>query len=391
MNELTSRKHHVWKFGIIALMCVVMMGCSSDTAPAEGEDCDDEGATQSGYICEDGSWVLDEEDDKDAGVDDAGADDAGAEDAGADDTGTEDAGTEDTGTEDAGECEPESDEEFCERHFANCGELTADDNCHEERTVDCGECDEGECGEAVANLCGCPCEIDGECYADGEPSEESQCLVCDSEEDEHDFVALADGTECDDGDECTEALGECAEGECVTQPFCEGSDADCGCDECEDCTESDGWVDDGEPYECCDGPDEACMCQDEELREHFCDGTECAYEVVSRRTTFFDCEECGPLQECAPAETQCVEEPDCEEAGDCGLGEQCCAGECISVGASCTDCGSDDDCPMGQQCCEAECISQWDSCDEVCESDDDCGMGQECCEGECIFQWQGCE
>lgn len=54
-------------------------------------------------------------------------------------------------------CAPESDDEFCERQRANCGDLTAPDNCGVDRTVTCGSCiapDECGAGE-FDNVCGC--------------------------------------------------------------------------------------------------------------------------------------------------------------------------------------------------------------------------------------------
>jgi hypothetical protein len=96
--------------------------------------------------------------------------------------GTDDGATTDDGGGDGADgCQPETDQEMCERLDFECGELTDLDNCGNERTVDsCGDesqvCDEfqtcggggteGQCGctqtscEAAGVLCG---EIDDTC------------------------------------------------------------------------------------------------------------------------------------------------------------------------------------------------------------------------------------
>ena len=56
-------------------------------------------------------------------------------------------------------CVPESDDDLCIRLSATCGELTAPDNCGDERTVaSCGTCATGTCGGGgSANVCGATC------------------------------------------------------------------------------------------------------------------------------------------------------------------------------------------------------------------------------------------
>jgi hypothetical protein len=51
-------------------------------------------------------------------------------------------------------CVPESLTAFCTRVGANCGEVTAEDNCGTARTASCGSCGNGmTCG--ASNVCGC--------------------------------------------------------------------------------------------------------------------------------------------------------------------------------------------------------------------------------------------
>jgi hypothetical protein len=59
------------------------------------------------------------------------------------------------------QCTPEEDTQFCARLGANCGMLTADDNCGESRTAVCGTCASGtSCGGS--NVCGCEPETAAE-------------------------------------------------------------------------------------------------------------------------------------------------------------------------------------------------------------------------------------
>ncbi len=57
-----------------------------------------------------------------------------------------------------GPCTPETNTQFCDRLGAECGNLTADDNCGDSRTVNCGSCGGGETcgGGGVDNVCGEP-------------------------------------------------------------------------------------------------------------------------------------------------------------------------------------------------------------------------------------------
>jgi hypothetical protein len=53
-------------------------------------------------------------------------------------------------------CTPESARDLCGRLGKNCDEVTALDNCGQQRTVNCGDCDPlWTCGLDVPNVCGC--------------------------------------------------------------------------------------------------------------------------------------------------------------------------------------------------------------------------------------------
>lgn len=127
-------------------------------------------------------------------------------------------------------CVAETDDEFCDRLLKTCDVVTAEDNCGVERSVNCGACADGEtCGQVEANVCGCPCTIDGDCVLSGTVNPDNPCLRCDPTMDRMDWSAAV-GVECDDADACT-MLSTCtAEGTCVADvadPGCSGLDTDC--------------------------------------------------------------------------------------------------------------------------------------------------------------------
>ena len=119
-------------------------------------------------------------------------------------------------------CEPETDEIFCSRQGKDCGSLSANDNCGAARTVDCGTCGDGEtCGEMAANVCGCPCLIDGACVAADAINPNNFCEICDPESNVSDWT-IATGRACNDGDMCTE------NDVCDASAACAGTAKDCG-------------------------------------------------------------------------------------------------------------------------------------------------------------------
>ncbi len=270
----------------------------------------------------------------------------------------------------------------------------------EQPDADAGtDADVGQDAEQIEEEC--DCEISDGCYQEGETAGSNECLICDPDEADDAFSTVADGTPCDDiDDECAEEQGSCQGGNCSSVPICEGSDADCGCDECVDCTEKDEWVQEGDEYDCCDDG-EACVCQDEIFHEYSCDGTECSLEETDERTVVSDCEVCedNDNDECVDGVCECV--PDCDDAdcgddgcggscGDCSDDEDCDEGLCVP-----DECEEDGDCGSSQQCCEDECIPDSDQCDDNggngCTSDADCGDFAQCCsDGVCYPNTMQC-
>lgn len=259
---------------LVASMASCTIGDALDE-PRPGDDCDDEGATEGDLVCEDGVWVRDDDDDLDAGHDTGDVDhDIGHEDTGPDadaDTGQEcepesdhefcerlevecgeiiendncgDARGVDCGQFDEFRCdEPRechlaeddeqletnicvcpdvddgSDDEVCDLVGAECGAIDPGEFCQEWQEldeIDCGGCPEGiDCGDEIPNVCGCPCQIDGECYAEGQVDPDNECYVCDPDKADDAFVE-------DDG-KCAECQ-ECDSGSCVDGDQCPDPD-----------------------------------------------------------------------------------------------------------------------------------------------------------------------
>lgn len=74
-------------------------------------------------------------------------------------------------------CIPETDETLLEISGLECGEFEVMDRCGYRRILEPGDvCAEGvRCDD---NICGCPCEIDGNCYRDGANNPENDCQEC---------------------------------------------------------------------------------------------------------------------------------------------------------------------------------------------------------------------
>jgi hypothetical protein len=138
---------HALKFALAGVLLTT--SCSYD--PGFEVSCDSEGQTEGTKVCRDGVWV----------VEGTAADGGG-------DTGPTDMGPADMPLpEDTGMCTPETDAGFCSRLGKDCNEVTDQDNCGFQRTVDCGMCADPETcgGNGEANVCGCTPESDLE-YCD---------------------------------------------------------------------------------------------------------------------------------------------------------------------------------------------------------------------------------
>ena len=457
------RARRLWTLLIVACFAFTV-ACSSSDDPAEfevGDDCDSEGAIENNLICIDGTWVDEipsqpqdvgvdanevsppaedagDGDDVDDHEDVGGEDDTGeALDAGTDDTGTDDdVGTDDdAGTDDdvGEECEPENDDEFCERHQVQCGTFTADDNCDEARTVDCadigdlecsdpelcmlaedeadldtnicacpsldpsdpsaactyanaecgtitpeevcadwddlgdvdcGECSgDEECGTDIPNICGCPCEIDGDCFAANETDGDNVCSICDPDQSTDAFVDVEDGTECD-----TNAV--CDTGDCVCDDgyeLCNGEcvDVNTDPDHCGDCNEPCSTDDPNAEAQCTQG-----------LCEVACLDCEIGGVCVEAQETDDDnvCSICDPDQSTdayvdAEDGTECDANAVCD-TGDCVCDDdhELCDDQCVDFSTNIDHCGDCNE-PCSTDASDAEAMCVESSCEIECDDD----------------------
>lgn len=228
------------------------------------------------------------------------------------------------------ECVAETDDTFCTRFGAACGSLENLDNCGDSRVVDCGACSGEEvCGERAPNVCGCPCEIGQDCFADGAQNPDNPCEVCDPAQSTSAWT-IASGRSCDDGDQCTEndvcgADGTCA-GDAVqcTAPQCRTASCDPDTGACVESNSPDGMA--------CLGGGPSCVA-------HECSSGTCQDRV---RTG------------------SCLINGDCYEHGDRNPSNECewchassSSSWTVATGQSCTDDGltcTDDVCDSSGSC-----------------------------------------
>ena len=147
----------------------------------------------------------------------------------------------------------------------------------------------------------------------------------------------------------------CSSDTCVN--YCEGTNTSCGCTNCANCNNLDGWVDMGVPYSCCDG-DKACTCQKQEYRDYSCLGASCNSIVTNTRVNKSNCAECSSSESCLN-----------------GACQSNCAGTDTSCGSiSCINCNNSDGCSgnsyLDYYCSGTSCIYTSDDC-----SDCSCSCG----------------
>ena len=122
---------------LLATMLTSFLGSSCNYDPGFGDiACDQEGAVEDGRTCKDGYWVetADQLDAGDVAVDVIDVPDMAPD-----------------------LCVPEDDPPMCARLGLNCDDVTAQDNCGAERTLNCGVCEDPQTcgGGGTANVCGC--------------------------------------------------------------------------------------------------------------------------------------------------------------------------------------------------------------------------------------------
>jgi len=233
------------------------------------------------------------------------------------------------------------------------------------------------------------CLVDGNCYSDGDFGP-SNCLVCDSKDNNEGFKAAA-GSKCDDGASCTTGDACNAAGECVgtpSGPDCCVKDSDCGGgDACKTGTCEAGKCKVTAKPKCCSSG--ACCdlvanqpkaanskCADDVLKtEYKCNGKE-----VQKRTAFAGCNGvatglCSKIEKFwAWSDWQTV--LTCSGTQACKIGGDG-IGACSGGGDKCT---KDTDCNDGNSCTKDTCSG---TCSHTlvsgcCNFDSDCDDGNKC-------------
>ena len=326
----------------------------------------------------------------------------------------------------------EDDAAICEEVDRQCGSFEPFDVCGLAwdgfDTVDCGfdECPEDECGVIGDNECGCHCEIDDVCLADGDADADNPCMICDSEQDEHAYVPVEDGVSCGENRVC-EAEEEETASACVCAEGYQDCDGDCvdvrsnaqHCGQCGNACEDDDFCVDGsceaecpEELDECDGQ---CVdtdsdadhcggcgegCDEVEGGQAQCDGGECSYSCDSDDHDPCELSAASDGSEGADTKRVCVDtDASIDHCGECnnecelveggesecigGSCEQSCAiadqtpcqlsvqprYECVDIGSDidhCSECG--DACDEGE-ICEPEGVGIGE-CDECSPGDD---------------------
>lgn len=269
------------------------------------------------------------------------------------------------------ECVPETNDVFCTRLTKDCDEVTNLDNCGVERTVDCGPCPGNEvCGESAENVCGCPCEIDGQCYPAGAINPMNECQECNPGASTSAWSNRSGS--CDDGDPCTED-DACSQGTCAGTPKTCSAPGQCQSAQCQSSTG---------------------LCQTVDLTGSTCDdGNACTTSDSCAAGTCTglerSCPDPGPCKtaSCDPVTGDCVTMnlPDgtsCDDGDACTSNETCSAGVCEPQAlVFCT--------PSGP-CKTSECNPATGSCEESnrldgasCNDNNACTTNDQCTSGSC--------
>lgn len=257
-------------------------------------------------------------------------------------------------------CSPETVAAFCDRLGAECGPLTALDNCGSERTVMCGACEgvnvceQNSCGctpqTCAANICG---QVADGC---------GNIINCGS--------CTQDGEVCGGG-----GANRCGEGECAPET-CESLDARCGligdgCGEVLECGACQG------TGETCTGQN-ACLCTPE-TRDQFCErlGARCGTATGNDNCGAERTENCGTCTapDTCDANNRCACQGESHTAlcdahpnilcGSAEVQNQC--GQTVEI--NCGDCSGQFD-----ACNDNQCQCQGESNAALCASRDyNCG------------------
>ena len=223
-----------FRYFFLTALAVLIVSCDAGTSGQQGEDCVDGDKCLTGLVCSDGVCICDAETLKElcssnqqecgrlTTIDRCGMERIVA-------CGT--CESFETCASSNGKkqciCNPSSDAELCSNASAECGELTATDECGIERTINCGSCTSPEtCGGAEQpNSCGCKSESEAELCSQLE-------LTCGSRtvEDRCSRMQIIECGTCELPQTCG---GNGVENQCGCEPesdlnFCIQRNAECG-------------------------------------------------------------------------------------------------------------------------------------------------------------------
>ena len=256
------------------------------------------------------------------------------------------------------DCQPWDQQTFCLQQGKDCGMVTAANNCGQMVTFDCGTCTGEICGSVSPNVCGCPCNIEGTCYAAGAVNPANECEVCDPGRDASSWSPAAPATACtDDQLPCTDDVcraGVCQHelqpDRCLVSNVCYGAgETDgTGCQVCEP-SSSTTQLEPLQVNASCDAGggqasgycDAGLSCQSCQSQENACDGLD----------------------------------EDCSGAADDGLSQACalqqgvCAGSAVSCAAGIFPACTAADYGLSYQASETSCD---DTLDNDCDGQTDC-------------------
>lgn len=182
------------------MVCGVLWlaGCAYESANLGGLLCDEGSAPEAGRRCVDGVWVA---------IDQGGLDMPDPLDM------LDQA--QDMPLADMVDvaCVPRTAEQVCMAMGLDCGEVRASNNCGAMQLYVCGSCMAPDTcgGGGEDNKCGCPCKINGQCYAMGERNPANDCEQCLPQTSRTAWTAVDKGESCDDGQFCS--VGEVCDGQ----------------------------------------------------------------------------------------------------------------------------------------------------------------------------------
>ena len=286
-------------------------------------------------------------------------------------------------------CQPETDEQFCARINKTCGDVTGMDNCGDPRTANCGSCSNDRTCSGN-NTCECPApSCSGvECGSiTNACNRTSDCGGCGNNE-----VCSSNTCVCDpetDAELCTAANATC--GSITTQDRC-GATRTVNCGTC-----SGGQVCENGGNTCCSSESNNDFCMNANAECGNISGTDnCGYPRS------INCGGCGMGESCNNNQCECVPETDAQicalESASCGTvtrTDRCGVMRTVNCGPNNGMCGADETCTAGVCVCDQiMCGAQCGTVSNACGNSTDCGgcgTDESCSNNACVCDTPVCD